>query len=674
MAVRKIFISILLALTVAAVRAELADTFRLYNIYTDHMVLQSGKNICISGTAAPGKSVDVTFDGETLRSCAGKNGQWRAIFSPRKPGGPYTITVTGKNNVTKVLKDIMVGEVWVCSGQSNMAFILKDAFNWEAEMKTAQNLPDLRIFEASRIVSFAEKCDDVRSTAGWQRINPLLAKWYSAIGFLFGRDLNKKLNVPVGIINSSWGGTAIEPWMSTDALRSAGRQDLADVSMKYPAVDYEQFKNRRSQNALRWENNFFRSHAKEFEKAKSWGGTTLVEPEKWKNVTLPRRLNELRIYRPGITWFRCEVDVPADMAGRDLELSLGPVGERDETMFNGVPVGATGSGHSMPGWVPRLYNIPGYLVNAGKNVVAVRVISFGTVGGFYGNPDRFYLACEPRRITLAGNFWKMRSEFQLPVGFAPRPALAYDSTKNYPSCIYNASLAGLQRFPVRGVLWYQGEGNVSRAKEYSALFKSLITSWRREWNDPDMHFIFAQLSSLERHAPKAKLPAGFYDKLPCRESGWAELREAQSKALELPNTAMVVTTDVGNPLDIHPRDKQTVAKRMLNEALRIAYKEKTASFPRFEKMSVSGNKVIVHFANADSGLVAVNGKLRRFAVAGSDGVFHWADAVIDHNKVILTCKEVSSPVYVRYAWDNNPIDANLFNKEGLPASGFRTGR
>lgn len=672
--IMRCFFLFLLFCTAAVLKAEPADTFKLCSVYTDHMVLQSGKNICIAGFAAPGKSVDVTFDGETQRAFAGKNGEWRAIFSPRKPGGPYTVKVSGKNNAVKFLKDVMVGEVWVCSGQSNMAFILKDAFNWQDEMKTAENLPDLRIFEASRVVSFAEKCDDVRSTAGWQRITPALAKWYSAIGFLFGRELNRKLNVPVGIINSSWGGTAIEPWMSTAALRDAGRHDLAEVSVKYPAVDYEQFKNIRSPKSVRWENNFFRSHAGEFEKAKSWGGAVLVEPEKWKSVTLPRRLNELRIYRPGITWFRCEVDIPEDMAGRELELSLGPIGERDETMFNGVPVGATGAGHSMPGWVPRVYKVPGYLVNAGKNVIAVRVISFATVGGFYGNADRFYLGCEPRRITLAGNFWKMRSEFQLPVGFTPRPAVTYDSTKNYPSCIYNASLAGLQRFPVCGVLWYQGEGNVSRAKEYSALFKSLITSWRKEWNDPDMPFIFAQLSSLERHDPKAELPVDFYDKLPCRESGWAELREAQSKALELPNTAMVVTTDVGNPLDIHPRDKQSVAKRMVNEALRIAYKQNTASFPRFEKMSVSGNKVTLYFTNADSGLVAGNGKLRRFAVAGSDGVFHWADAAIDRNKVILSCKEVASPVYVRYAWDNNPIDANLFNKEGLPASGFRTGR
>ena len=669
---RSIFL-LLLCFTAIAVSAELADTFTLHNIYTDHMVLQRGKNIKISGTAAPGKSVEVTFDGKSTKATSGKNGEWCAVLPPHDAGGPYTLTVSGKNQVKRVLKDVLVGEVWLCSGQSNMAFILKDAFNFEAEMKTAENLPQLRIFDTSRIVSFGKKCDDIKS-AGWQVVTPLLAKWYSAIGFLFGRDLHKKLNVPVGIINSSWGGTAIEPWMSTEAFNAAGRKDLASKSVTYPAVDYEKFKELRSPNAVKWENNFFRSHAKEAEMASNWCGITLPEPEKWKSVSLPRRLNEVRIYRPGITWFRCEVNVPTDFATGDLTLSLGPIGERDETFFNGVPIGATGTGHSMPGWVPRVYRIPGYLVKPGKNTIAVRVISFGTVGGFYGNAGQLYLSCEPRRISLAGDFWKMRPEFQLPVGFAPRPGVAYDSTKNYPSAIYNASLAGLQRFPVCGVLWYQGEGNTSRAKEYAVLFKSLITSWRNEWQDPELAFIYAQLSSLERHAPKDKLPDDFYLKLSCRESGWAELREAQSDALALPRTAMVVTTDVGNPLDIHPRDKQTVAKRMVNEALRIVYNEKTPTFPRFEKAMISGNKVIVCFANAESGLVAKGGKLRRFAVAGRDGIYHWADAEIDNNKVILSSSKVAEPVAVRYAWDNNPIDANLFNKEGLPASGFRSVR
>ena len=669
---RKICFLLLFA-AVLPLRAELADTFTLHNIYTDHMVLQCGKDIKITGTAAPGKSVEVTFDGNTVRAAAGKNGEWCAVLPEHAPGGPFTLTVSGKNQVKRELKDILVGEVWLCSGQSNMAFILKDAFNWEEEMKTAENLPQLRLLDVSRIVSFGSRCGDIR-TAGWQPVTPLLAKWYSAIGFLFGRDLHKKLNVPVGIINSSWGGTAIEPWMSTQAFIDAGRKDLAAKSLTYPAVDFEKYKETRSVKSVRWENNFFRSRAKEADKAASWSNIQTPEPEKWKSVTLPRRLNDLRIYRPGITWFRCEVEIPEDMADGDLTVSLGAIGERDETYFNGVPVGATGAGHSIPGWVPRYYKIPAYLVKPGKNTLAVRVISFSTVGGFYGNPSQLYLAREPRRISLAGNFWKMRSEFQLPVGFAPRPAVAYDTTKNYPSCIYNASLAGLQRFPIRGVLWYQGEGNVSRASEYAALFKSLISSWRKEWGDPEMPFIFAQLSSLEKHAPHAKLPADFYQKLACRESSWAELREAQSDALALPATAMVVTTDIGNPLDIHPRGKQTVAKRMVNEALRVAYKKNTSGFPRFEKMSVDGNRVTVHFANAGSGLVAKEGKLRRFALAGKDGVFHWAEAKIDHDKVILTCDKVAEPVAVRYAWDNNPIDANLFNKEGLPAAGFRSRR
>ena len=309
--------------------------------------------------------------------------------------------------------------------------------------------------------------------------------------------------------------------------------------------------------------------------------------------------------------------------------------------------------------------------------MAVRVIDHAFDGGIGGNARNLYLGTGTTRIPLAGDDWKMRPEFLLEKDFPVRPGAPTDPALYHPASLYNAMIAGLQRFPVRGVLWYQGEGNTGNAKLYARTFPALIESWRKEWNDPGQIFIFAQLSSLEANAPRHQpLPADFYEKLQPRESNWAALRESQSSVLRLPNTGMAVTTDVGDPVDIHPTDKQTVARRMRMEALRLAYgrRDLVSSGPQYAGMKVEGNRIRVSFTGTGSGLVARGGALRRFAVAGKDGVFRWAKAEIDGDTVVVSSPEVPEPVAVRYAWDNNPIDANLFNREGFPASGFRSDR
>ena len=667
---KRVFLTLSLLLC-AALSAEFAENFKLHNIYGDHMVLQRDRDIVITGTAARGKKVTVTLAGNSATAVAGRNGVWKAVLPAMSAGGPHTLTVSGKKGAQRTLEDVMIGEVWLCSGQSNMAFVLRDAFNWQAECDTAKNLPDLRLFDVNRRVSFGKKLGDIES-AGWDRATPNGAKWFSAIGFLFGRELQKSLGVPVGIINSSWGGTAIEPWISRQAFDSNGFKIEAQLAAKKPAVDYQKLQQLKGGKQLAWQAEFFKRHQKESAAAARWQEVNIPDENKWQNVYLPLRFSDFRVYTPAVLWFRKSVDVPPEMAGRDLELSLGFVDDCDETFFNGYPVGSNGMNKSQPRWIPRRYKIPGYLVKAGKNLIAVRVINFAEAGGFHTKERNFYLADEPRRIMLAGKDWKMRVEFKLKGKFAPSPREVYDTTKNHPSGIYNASIAGLQRFPVRGVLWYQGEGNAHRAERYAKRFATLINSWRKEWNDPQMPFIFAQLSSLEKHAPGMKIAADFYEKLAPRASNWAALREAQTAALSLPATDMVVTTDVGNPVDIHPRDKQTVAKRMHNAAMKMVYgRKELLSTPVMKSVKRSGKAVIVEFTNSRGGLIAKGDKLRRFALAGKDGIFHWAEAVIDGEKVIVSSEKVSDPTEIRYAWDNNPIDANLFNKAGLPASGFR---
>ena len=652
-----------------------AENFALHKVYSDHMVLQRDREIRISGTAEPGGEVSIEFAGEKRTATAGADGVWRALFPAMKAGGPHSMTVSGKNAALK-LEDILIGEVWVCSGQSNMAFTTRSARNAEAELAGAANQPKLRLLSVNRRISAGKIAPDVE-TMGWELCTPRSAAGFSAIGYFFGRDLARDLDIPVGMINSTWGGTPIESWISAAGYADAGLDDLADRAAGLPKTGYAEVLKTRGKALVEWEKKFFGDHADAVRAAAGWAKDPLPEPEKWKTVTVPANLSSYGIDRNGVFWLRKTVNIPEELAGKDLDLSLSTIDDCDEVFFNGEKVGATGIDTPQYWSVLRHYPVPGRLVRAGANTVAVRVIDHAFDGGIGGNARNLYLRTGTTRIPLAGDDWKMRPEFLLEKDFPVRPGAPTDPALYHPASLYNAMIAGLQRFPVRGVLWYQGEGNTGNAKLYARTFPALIESWRKEWNDPGQIFIFAQLSSLEANAPRHQpLPADFYEKLQPRESNWAALRESQSSVLRLPNTGMAVTTDVGDPVDIHPTDKQTVARRMRMEALRLAYgrRDLVSSGPQYAGMKVEGNRIRVSFTGTGSGLVARGGALRRFAVAGKDGVFRWAKAEIDGDTVVVSSPEVPEPVAVRYAWDNNPIDANLFNREGFPASGFRSDR
>lgn len=652
-----------------------AENFALHKVYSDHMVLQRDREIRISGTAEPGGEVSIEFAGEKRTATAGADGVWRALFPAMKAGGPHSMTVSGKNAALK-LEDILIGEVWVCSGQSNMAFTTRSARNAEAELAGAANQPKLRLLSVNRRISAGKIAPDVE-TMGWELCTPRSAAGFSAIGYFFGRDLARDLDIPVGMINSTWGGTPIESWISAAGYADAGLDDLADRAAGLPKTGYAEVLKTRGKALVEWEKKFFGDHADAVRAAAGWAKDPLPEPEKWKTVTVPANLSSYGIDRNGVFWLRKTVNIPEELAGKDLDLSLSTIDDCDEVFFNGEKVGATGIDTPQYWSVLRHYPVPGRLVRAGANTVAVRVIDHAFDGGIGGNARNLYLGTGTTRIPLAGDDWKMRPEFLLEKDFPVRPGAPTDPALYHPASLYNAMIAGLQRFPVRGILWYQGEGNTGNAKLYARTFPALIESWRKEWNDPGQIFIFAQLSSLEANAPRHQpLPADFYEKLQPRESNWAALRESQSSVLRLPNTGMAVTTDVGDPVDIHPTDKQTVARRMRMEALRLAYgrRDLVSSGPQYAGMKVEGNRIRVSFTGTGSGLVARGGALRRFAVAGKDGVFRWAKAEIDGDTVVVSSPEVPEPVAVRYAWDNNPIDANLFNREGFPASGFRSDR
>lgn len=652
--------------------ADLAEEFTLHNVYTSHMVLQRNREIRISGTAFPGKSVYVSFAGKNRTAEAKQDGVWQATFPAMQAGGPYSMKISGKG-VCRTLNDIFIGDVWICAGQSNMAFALRSNTEAKAEIATAGRFPAIRLLYVARGTSFGKKMPDVVS-AGWQICTPQSVADFSALGYFWGRDLHREIGVPIGLINANYGGTPIESWMEQEAFLRIHLPDFARSAAGKPALDYAAILQKKGQALLKWEEKFVKDHAKYKEKAASWKNKEISEPEKWQNISIPSHFTHARIYRNGVIWLRRDVDVPPELAGQDLTLSLGPIDNYDETYFNGVKVGGMGNDIAKAWWTPRIYQVPGNLVVPGQNSIAIRVTHRIGPGGLYGIPEQIYLAREPHRIPLAGDSWKMRIEFLVAPNYPSRPDYPFDSSICHPSGLYNAMIAGLQRYPVRGVLWYQGEGNVHNPRRYASTFPELIRSWRRAWNDPELFFLFVQISSLEKHAPKQKtLTEEFYKQLKPRESNWAELREAQGTALYLPHTAMVVSTDLGNPLDIHPADKRPLAKRLVEAALYRVYNRKTfGTGPVYSKIKIEGDRIRVTFENTGSGLVAKGGVLRRFAVAGEDGVFYWADASIEGNDVIVHSAMVPAPLVVRYAWDNNPIDANLFNKEGFPASGFRS--
>jgi sialate O-acetylesterase len=376
-------------------------------------------------------------------------------------------------------------------------------------------------------------------------------------------------------------------------------------------------------------------------------------PADWKTMSLPILWEGAGLPDyDGIVWFRKEITLPATEAGKELTLSLATIDDADSTWFNGVVVGST-NGYN----VARKYTVPGNLVKAGKNVITVRVVDTGGGGGIYGENKDLQLTSGEKIVASLADQWQYQTALDISQ-MPPKPKVVYD--QNSPAVLYNAMIAPLVPYAIKGAIWYQGESNAGRAYQYRTLFPAMIKDWRTQWKQ-DFPFLFVQLANFMKVEEQ---PA---------ESNWAELREAQAMTLSLPKTGMAVIIDVGDANDIHPRNKQDVGKRLAMAAYKVAYNENTVySGPTYKSMKTEGNKIILTFDNVGGGLVAKGGELKEFAIAGSDKKFVWADARVEGNTVVVSSKEVANPVAVRYAWANNPDKANLYNKEGLPASPFRT--
>ncbi len=649
----KIVVLAALLLSTAGSSAIYAD-IRLPAIVGDDMVLQRDMKLPVWGWADPGEEVRLSVSWHRMerRTVTDADGKWQFTVTAPPAGGPYELTFKGKNTVT--LKNVLVGEVWVCSGQSNMEWPLHSVNNAEQELAAA-DYPNIRLFTVQKKIADVPESD---CTGQWSLCTPETVPGFSAVGYFFGRYLHKELGVPVGLINTSWGGTVAEAWTSSDALAKMPafktQLDKMAAARANPDAAMKKYEN----EMAAWQ--------KKVEAAGAQGKGCIApdfDDSGWKTMDLPGRWEQTALPNfNGLVWFRKTVDVPESWSGKKLVLQLGPIDDQDTTWVNGVKVGShTGSGQ----WQAlRKYDIGADVVHAGKNVIVVQVLDTGGDGGIYGQPEQMKLsladAADAKPISLAGP-WRYKVGYDL-ASLPPQPqAPFWVNNPNAPTVLYNGMIAPLIPFGIRGAIWYQGESNAGRAHQYRELFPLMITNWRRKWGEGPFPFLFVQLANFMAAQPEPS------------ESAWAELREAQFMTLKLPNTGMATIIDIGEADNIHPRNKQDVGKRLALWALDMAYgRDLVYSGPLYKSMEIKDGKIVLHFDHVDGGLVAKgNDGLKGFAIAGADRKFVWAKAKIEGDTVVVASDKVAEPKAVRYGWADNPT-CNLYNKAGLPASPFRT--
>ena len=626
----------------------LADV-KLPQMIGDNMVLQRAQELRIWGWASPGESVRVRFAGSSVAAKSDATGRWAVMVKPQTAGGPYEMVITGRNTIK--LRNILIGDVWVASGQSNMEFSLKEADTGAAAVAAAHD-SQIRLFRLQHAASTKPQSDVL--PAAWQVAAPDTVGDFSAVAYLFAAQLRERFHVPIGLIESSWGGTYAESWMSAEALQHF--PDYADRLRQLRAftpkdeAEYARY----LKEKLDWN----RGHRPEDRGTVGgrpvWADPNLDERD-WVPVALPRPDSAWGTDYDsfdGTVWYRHDISIPPEAAGKDLELHLGSAFQSVQIYYDGEPVMPLSASAGS-------YRVTGNRVHAGRSVITQRLTGSSGYIMISGKPEDLYAQAGHTRISLAGP-WLNRTGPDL--GAFPRsPALAL--YYGFPGIVvlYNSMIEPLTPFHIKGVIWYQGESNVGAAVLYRQLFPALILDWRKHWG-AELPFLFVQLAGYSS------------DPADPSDAPWAELREAQQAAVALPRTGMATAVDIGNMEDVHPKNKQEVAQRLALVAAGVAYGEDVlASGPTFKSMQVEGERIRVHFDHTGTGLIAKDryGYPRGFAVAPRGGPYRWARATIDGTDVVVYSDEVAAPIALRYSWANTP-DGNLYNREGLPAIPFRT--
>ncbi len=619
---------------------------RLPRLVRDSMVLERDAKINIWGWAAGGEKVTVKFNGKTAKATTGADGKWSVQLAPMKAGGPYTMNIDASNHI--VLKDILIGDVWICSGQSNMVHQMElHSVRYANEIAQA-NYPQIRHFWIPTMTDMQKPHDDLPS-GSWKSANPQDVLQFSAVAYFFAKDLYDKYHVPIGLINASVGGTPIEAWISETGFNEF--PTITATIQKNKDTAYINGLNRRAFSGVRPP----RPQDKGMTDTTPWYDVNYI-PKNWHNINIPGYWEDQGIKDlDGSVWYRREIDIPATMTNVPAKLFMGRIVDADVVYINGKQIGNTTYQYPQ-----RRYTLPEGILQSGKNIFVIRVTNSFGKGGFV--PDKpYYIVAANDTVDLKGTWQYKVGEVYVPQrGFGGGSDI---SAQNQPVALYNAMVAPLINYTAKGFVWYQGEANSGRAEEYAKLLPALIQDWRTLWKEGDLPFLYVQLPGFME---MSYLPS---------ESQWAALRESQMKTLSVPNTAMAVAIDLGEWNDIHPDRKKEVGDRLALAAEKIAYGEKDIVYagPLYQSAKVEGNKIIVSFTNTGSGLITNDGEeLARFAIAGADKKFVWTKARIEGNTVIVSGDDIQNPMYVRYAWSDNPDGANLFNKEGLPASPFRT--
>jgi sialate O-acetylesterase len=638
---------------------------RLPKLIGDNMVLQRDTKITLWGWAEPGEKVTIYFHGDKLKAKTDKNGRWTTSAGPFAAGGPFGVVVAGKNQLE--LHDILIGDVWLASGQSNMSVSLgpEAIGEWKGVNNTAMEVagahfPQIRLFKVDNNIALQPIADAEAAT--WTPVTPASVRSFSAVAYLFGRELYQRYHVPIGLIESSWGGTVAEAWVSETSLKQFPDFQPAIVSLnnideKSAVVQHQKYLKNKSE--------WYTLHGAE-DRGRGDGGDLWAAPSlntaSWPTIDEPqtKEIEALSGF-DGVVWFRREIVVPGERAGKDAFLHLPGAYRHDITFFNGMKIGETEGGDK-----PKEYLVPGSLVRTGRNVIVLRLTGADGFVGLYGEADELNFGDGDQTVALAGK-WCYQTGPDLDALPKPSAYSKLESDKNTATLLFNGMIAPLVHYRIRGVIWYQGEANAldNRSVQYRSLFPALIQDWRQQWGY-EIPFLFVQLAGWPSLADPAE-PA---------ESTFAELREAQSMSLSLPATAMATAVDqpaIEQPAG-HPRDKQTVAHRLVLAAAKTVYGEHLVySGPVYQSMTAEGNRIRIKFSQLGSGLLIKDkyGYIRGFEIAGSDGKFVWAQAVKDGDDIIVFNEAVRRPSAVRYDWSNTP-DGNLFNEEGLPALPFRT--
>ncbi len=634
--------SAMLGLCAAAAPAEV----RLAGVFGDHMVLQRNAPIRVWGTAAPGEAVRVSLGGRQRHAVAGNDGRWSLQLPAMPAGGPHQLTVNAGKRL--VLEDVLVGDVWFCSGQSNMEWTLAQAQDAEREIAAA-DLPQIRHLKVAHRASLAAQ-DDIEPAA-WLVGDPQHAGQFSAVAYYFARRLHRELGVPIGLVNASWGGSHIETW--TSARAALADPELAPIVRGMPA-DAAQFAARQHARmhaiVRQWQGNLplWASPV-----APDWAAADIDEGA-WPELNAPQIWEEQGLPGfDGTLWYRRRIELSAEQAAGAATLHLGMIDDCDETWVNGRRVGAT------CGWdTPRHYELPAGALRGGSNVIAVRVLDTGGGGGFHGDAAAMALDTATAPLPLHGR-WKARVEAPL--------AKTGPDFNDLPTLLFNGMVQPLTPLRVRGVIWYQGESNVPRAARYADAMRRLISDWRQQWAQPGLPFFYVQLAAF--------LPLS---RNSLAGSAWAELREAQRQVSSVHGTGMVVATDVGDANDIHPRNKAPVGERLALLALhQLDGRKLVHSGPSYRSMRrLPRGRLELSFGDLGGGLAVreAGGALQGFAVADASRRFVPAQAVIQGTRVIVWSDGVPLAQAVRYGWVDNPEQSNLVNRVGLPASPFRTDR